>query len=63
MQTRSERLLAALKRAAAVTGAEQTVAGAGWLPSCLRTLAAAVVVADDAPHEAPERTDAEAQGA
>ena len=28
--------LAALKKDAVVTGAEQTVAGTGWLPSCLR---------------------------
>jgi ParB family chromosome partitioning protein len=30
-------LLAALKKDAVVTGAEQTMAGTGWLPSCLRT--------------------------
>lgn len=30
--------LAALKKDAVVTGAEQTVAGMGWLPSCLRTV-------------------------
>ena len=29
--------LAALKKDAAVMGAEQTVAGSGWLPSCLKT--------------------------
>ena len=28
--------LAALKKVAVVTGAEQTVAGTGWLPACLR---------------------------
>ena len=28
--------LAALKKDAVVTGAEQTVAGTGWLPACLR---------------------------
>ncbi|QDL38523.1 ParB/RepB/Spo0J family partition protein [Rhodoferax sediminis] len=30
--------LAALKKDAAVMGAEQTMAGTGWLPSCLRTV-------------------------
>jgi ParB family transcriptional regulator, chromosome partitioning protein len=35
--------LAALKKDAAVTGAEQTVAGTGWLPSFLRTVAEAQV--------------------
>jgi ParB family chromosome partitioning protein len=29
--------LAALKKDAAVAGAEQAMAGAGWLPMCLRT--------------------------
>ena len=28
--------LAALKKADAASGAEQTVAGTGWLPACLR---------------------------
>lgn len=36
--------LAALKKDAAVTGAEQTVAGRRWLPSFLRTVAKAEVV-------------------
>lgn len=31
--------LAALKKDAAVAGAEQAIAGSGWLPRCLRTLA------------------------
>lgn len=43
--------LAALKKDAVVTGAEQTVAGTGWLPSCLRTNTAQTrqteVAADD----------------
>jgi len=34
----ASRPLAALKKDAVVTGAEQTVAGMGWLPSCLRTV-------------------------
>lgn len=51
--------LAALKKAAAATGAEQTVAGAGWLPSCLRTRAAAEAAADHAPQDVPESADVE----
>ena len=31
--------LASLKKDAAVAGAEQTLAGTGWLPPCLRTAA------------------------
>ena len=49
--------LAALKKNDVVTGAEQTIAGTGWLPACLRTLAPTV-----APQEA-ESTDEEAQAA
>lgn len=41
--------LASLKKDAVAAGAEQSVAGTGWLPSCLRTRAT-VAEADEGPH-------------
>lgn len=41
--------LAALKKDAVVTGAEQTVAGTGWLPSCLRVRTAEATRTEAAP--------------
>ena len=49
--------LAALKKDDAVTGAEQTIAGTGWLPACLRTLTPTVA------QQEAESTEEEAQAA
>jgi ParB family chromosome partitioning protein len=45
--------LAALKKANAASGAEQTVASTGWLPACLRTRRVAGTVTDDSLEDAP----------
>ena len=46
--------LAALKKDDAVKGAEQTIAGTGWLPICLRTKAVSAAPADAEQREAGE---------
>jgi ParB family chromosome partitioning protein len=46
--------LAALKKDDAVKGAEQTIAGTGWLPTCLRTKAISAAPADADEREASE---------
>ncbi|MDP1691905.1 MAG: chromosome partitioning protein ParB [Burkholderiaceae bacterium] len=52
--------LAALKKADAASGAEQTVAATGWLPACLRTRLAGGTAADEALHAAPEPAEFDA---
>jgi ParB family chromosome partitioning protein len=51
--------LAALKKADAASGAEQTVAATGWLPACLRTRREAGMATEVAPQDAPERAASE----
>ncbi len=46
--------LAALKKGDAAKGAEQTIAGTGWLPTCLRTRAISAAAADAGEREASE---------
>ncbi len=55
--------LAALKKADAASGAEQTVAATGWLPTCLRTRRAAEAATDEALDDAPEHATSEALAA
>lgn len=55
--------LAALKKADAASGAEQTVAATGWLPACLRTPRAAEAATDEALDDAPEHAASEALAA
>lgn len=55
--------LAALKKADAASGAEQTVAATGWLPACLRTRRAAEAATDEALDNAPEHAASEALAA
>lgn len=45
--------LAGLKKDAVVAGAEQTMAGMGWLPACLRTQTPAAAAAEATGHGAP----------
>ena len=47
--------LAALKKDDAVKGAEQTITGTGWLPTCLRTRAFAAATVAAEPCEASEQ--------
>ena len=47
--------LAALKKADAANGAEQTVAATGWLPACLRTRREAGMATEETLQDAPER--------
>ena len=49
--------LAALKKDDAVKGAEQTIAGTGWLPTCLRTKATSAAPADAGQREVSEERD------
>lgn len=49
--------LAALKKDAAVVGAEQALAGSGWLPRCLRTLAVTDVQSDEGGEVAQDGSD------
>jgi ParB family chromosome partitioning protein len=55
--------LAALKKADAANGAEQTVAAAGWLPACLRTRREAGMATEETLQDAPERVASEALAA
>jgi ParB family chromosome partitioning protein len=55
--------LAALKKADAASGAEQTVAATGWLPACLRTRRAVETATDEALDDAPEPASPEALAA
>ncbi|MBE0548569.1 MAG: ParB N-terminal domain-containing protein [Rubrivivax sp.] len=55
--------LAALKKADAASGAEQTVAARGWLPACLRTRRAVETATDEALDDAPEPASPEALAA
>jgi ParB family chromosome partitioning protein len=52
--------LAALKKDAAVSGAEQAMAGAGWLPMCLRTGASSKPPGDEGGAGHVETSDADA---
>ena len=52
--------LAALKKDAAVSGAEQAMAGAGWLPMCLRTGASSKPPGDGGGADHVETSDADA---
>ena len=55
--------LAALKKADAAIGAEQTVASTGWLPTCLRAQRAVGTSTDEALQDAPEHAASEALAA
>jgi ParB family chromosome partitioning protein len=55
--------LAALKKADAANGAEQTVAATGWLPACLRTRREAGMATEETLQDAPERAASEASAA
>lgn len=52
--------LAALKKADAASGAEQTIAAAGWLPACLRTRREAGTAVEETFHDALEHEASEA---
>jgi ParB family chromosome partitioning protein len=52
--------LSALKKDAAVSGAEQAMAGAGWLPMCLRTGASSKPPGDEGGADHGETSDADA---
>ncbi|WP_161727931.1 hypothetical protein [Methylibium sp. T29] len=52
--------MAALKKADAASGAEQTVAATGWLPACLRTRRAVETSTEEALDDAPEHAASEA---